>query len=214
MNQFCQWAEWPECPKGFRLPPPEEHVANPLPEGMNGVRRLLEVCGTQDETIVVSLCGGLGLRIGEACGLPASALKVHAKRIRIVGKGDHVRTLPVNDGIWGLLLSRAIVLDFNDEPMVTTDKDRARRSITRLGREARLSVSVASHMLRATFATDLYRRSKDILLVMKYLGHKDPATTMKYLGVDLDEMRGAAPVLFGLTPSVVDPTQPTWAPAA
>lgn len=42
----------------------------------------------------------------------------------------------------------------------------------------------SSHALRKTLATFLYDQSKDVLLVMTFLNHSSPATTLRYIGVD------------------------------
>ena len=50
---------------------------------------------------------------------------------------------------------------------------------------------VSPHTLRHTFATDLYRETKNIRLVQKALGHADLATTMIYTHIVDDEMEAA-----------------------
>lgn len=41
-----------------------------------------------------------------------------------------------------------------------------------------------AHCLRHAFATEAYMRTKDVVLVQKWLGHSDPRTTLIYVGVD------------------------------
>src|SRR5215475_7496501 len=50
---------------------------------------------------------------------------------------------------------------------------------------------VHPHMLRYTFATELYRQTKDIRLVQKALGHADVSTTMIYTHLVDDDMETA-----------------------
>ncbi len=50
---------------------------------------------------------------------------------------------------------------------------------------------VSPHVLRHTFATDLLRETKNIILVQKALGHSDVSTTMVYTHVHDDELEEA-----------------------
>ncbi len=50
---------------------------------------------------------------------------------------------------------------------------------------------VSPHVLRHTFATDLLRETKNIILVQKALGHSDVSTTMVYTHVHDDELEAA-----------------------
>lgn len=50
---------------------------------------------------------------------------------------------------------------------------------------------VHPHMLRHTFATELYRQTKDIRLVQKALGHSSLSTTMIYTHIVDENMEVA-----------------------
>lgn len=47
------------------------------------------------------------------------------------------------------------------------------------------------HLLRASFATELYRRGVDLMAIANMLGHADVATTAYYLGADIEHLRSA-----------------------
>jgi integrase/recombinase XerD len=47
------------------------------------------------------------------------------------------------------------------------------------------------HSLRHTFGTMLYRRTSDIYLVQKVLGHSSPTTTQRYAQVAETDLRDA-----------------------
>lgn len=51
------------------------------------------------------------------------------------------------------------------------------------------------HTLRHTFATRLLRKGADVTLVKELLGHKDIKTTMRYIHLDTEDLRGAVNLL-------------------
>ena len=56
---------------------------------------------------------------------------------------------------------------------------------------AGLNGHLATHSLRKSFAQRLYDRPGDIFAVQEILGHKNVATTQKYLGVNYASVRDA-----------------------
>ena len=56
---------------------------------------------------------------------------------------------------------------------------------------AGLNGHLATHSLRKSFAQRLYDRTGDIFAVQEMLGHKNVATTQKYLGVNYASIREA-----------------------
>jgi integrase/recombinase XerD len=67
-----------------------------------------------------------------------------------------------------------------------------RAIVKRWGQKVRLGhKDVQPHMLRHTFATELYRQTKDIRLVQKTLGHADLNTTMIYTHIVDDDLEAA-----------------------
>ena len=79
------------------------------------------------------------------------------------------------------------------EPLHGTPvKDRDMRAmVKRRAQKVGLTKDVHPHMLRHTFATDLYRVTKDIRLVQKTLGHADLSTTMIYTHLVDDDVAHA-----------------------
>ena len=56
---------------------------------------------------------------------------------------------------------------------------------------AGLNGKLGTHSMRKSFAQRLYAQTKDIFVVQEMLGHKNVATTQKYLGVNYAEVRQA-----------------------
>ncbi len=66
-----------------------------------------------------------------------------------------------------------------------------RQMVDRLAKKAGIEKNISPHTLRHTFATDLYRETKNIRLVQKALGHADLSTTMIYTHIVDEELEGA-----------------------
>jgi len=67
--------------------------------------------------------------------------------------------------------------------------------VKRRGRKAGIAKDVHPHMLRHTYATELYRQNKDIRLVQKALGHASLSTTMIYTHIVDDDLEAAMRLL-------------------
>jgi site-specific recombinase XerD len=52
-------------------------------------------------------------------------------------------------------------------------------------------LKIHPHQLRKTFATELYVAGEDLTTIQRLLGHKDPKTTMRYLGASAQKERDA-----------------------
>ncbi|MDN2481653.1 tyrosine-type recombinase/integrase [Vibrio agarivorans] len=66
-----------------------------------------------------------------------------------------------------------------------------RESLSKAARERLQSLRLGCHTLRKSAATALYRASKDIALVSKWIGHSNPAVTMAYIGLDQQSIQDA-----------------------
>lgn len=54
-----------------------------------------------------------------------------------------------------------------------------------------LGFRFSNHTLRRTFGRALYRAGVEVATIAKILGHESTEVTLRYIGVDLDDMRGA-----------------------
>lgn len=54
-----------------------------------------------------------------------------------------------------------------------------------------LGFSVSNHALRRTFGRALYRSGVEVATIAKILGHESTTVTLRYIGVDMDDMRAA-----------------------
>lgn len=130
---------------------------------------------TQRESDVIKLLANLGLRASELCSLRPENISPTLSSIRIQGKGGKTRTIPCNQTVREIL-SRSINLPKN------------RKSIYKICRKAgnKCGISLAPHMLRRYFATQLYLNKISLLKISLLLGHGSIRTTEIYLRWDGD----------------------------
>lgn len=186
LKAFARWAGWSRDELDEYIAPiPLKGQPHPIPEGMPGVRAMLAHAEKPKYKALVALPGMAGLRIAEALNVRPSDFDLGNMMLTVYGKGKKFRRVPISDECWdnvSLSVMKAFVTGTN--PVVIGLKDRhARNVISRLGEKAGLSRHVASHDLRATFATELYNRTLDQRLVQEILGHASMDQTSTYVGI-------------------------------
>lgn len=170
------------------------------------VEDIREACQTVRERALFELMMSTGMRVGEIAALNIADLDLRNKRISIWGeKTGRYRT--------GMLSVRAVralkacIGDRTDGPLFVSDRRPYGRMQTGglednakgLGVRAGITrVSTTVHVYRKTFASVLYRKTKDVLLVSKLLGHaKTDMTVQYYLVDDIDDMQHTYNVAVG-----------------
>lgn len=182
-----------EILKYYSAPRAARSEPKPLEGGIESVMRLIEMARSDSERALVALTGLCGMRVGEALARKPEEFDIGGRVIRIVrGKGMKDRLVPISEGALEAMLDAVAFAKLWARPRVVEMSDRrARRCITQLAAKAGIP-GVASHMLRATFATAAYEASgHDIVAVKDLLGHGHVTTTQVYVGRKLDDLRSA-----------------------
>lgn len=184
----------------YRMPPVVTREAHPLPNGMADVYTLLAVTEKASQRfLTIAFCGLAGMRISEALSCKPSDFDFGKKRIRIMGKGEKIRYIPLSLKMMELVLPHIIdrfAPDAPDTPFITLAETSARQGVVAAGAFAHLARPIASHDLRMTFATFIYDQHKDIRLVQELLGHSSIETTQLYVGLDPAKTRAAVDTAF------------------
>ncbi len=139
-----------------------------------------------------------GLRVRETLNLEIKDVNFNTGQIKVVqGKGKKDRILYVGEkDLEYLQKLREKWVIYSGPMFMTLDRkpidDRyVRALVKRLAKKAKIANNIHPHTLRHTFATDIYRETKNIRLVQKALGHSDLSTTMIYTHVVDDELEDA-----------------------
>lgn len=143
---------------------------------------------------VLSLLYGCGLRIGEALGLTAEALRDPAEAtLRVTGKGGKVRLVPVLPAVREAVEAYRALCPYHladDAPLFRGAKGgplRAavlQRDMTRLRGALGLPPSATPHALRHAFATHLLAAGGDLRSIQELMGHASLSTTQIYTEVE------------------------------
>ncbi len=142
------------------------------------------------DRVIFELFLGTGIRIAELVNLDVDDIDLDGKHIRITGKGDVPQVKFLKSSLRTLLRSylqerRRTVSGECRALFVTARGTRLcdRQVAQRLKHwldAAGITKRISPHGLRHTFATHLYARTSDLLLVKRALGHRDISTTEIY----------------------------------
>lgn len=141
-----------------------------------------------DVTLMIRLGAHAGLRCCEIARVRSDHVEYGrgGYSLRVRGKGDKVRMVPLSPGLAHQLLEyRGVVFPGQIDGHLSAGY------VSKLISEA-LPEGVTAHMLRHRFASRAYAGSKDIRAVQELLGHASVSTTQVYTAVDDDDLRRAA----------------------
>jgi len=158
--------------------------------------------GVEDDFIarrdqaVLELFYSSGLRLSELVGLDLEWLDLKEGLVRVHGKGNKVRELPVGraarQAIEAWLPLRALASPQDNAVFIgRSGKRLTPRAIQLRVREAgvrELGQHLHPHMLRHSFASHMLESSQDLRAVQELLGHADIATTQIYTHLDFQHL--------------------------
>lgn len=139
-----------------------------------------------------------GLRLSELAGLDLEALDLRTGEVRVLGKGNKERLLPVGHKAREALerwLAVRRQLASEQEPAVFVGQ-RGRRlghraiqaRLARWGLRAGADQPLHPHLFRHSFASHMLESSGDLRAVQELLGHSDIATTQVYTHLDFQHL--------------------------
>ena len=151
------------------------------------------------DAAVLELLYGCGLRIAEAVGLTWDAVDLPERWLRVLGKGDKERMVPMGRYAvrslerWKLEIgaSREIAGDSPVFPGKGTSPMTV-RTVARIVDRAALKAGipgVTPHVLRHSYATHMLEGGASIRVLQELLGHESIVTTQRYVTVTADRLR-------------------------
>ncbi len=175
----------------------------------------LDTPNGQRDRAMLELMYATGLRVSELCTLPIDDYNSHAGFVRVIGKGNKERIVPVgrtavyyvdfyiNNGRRQLLADkgkqkkgsnvkhvekRPDMLFLNFHGGVIT-RQAFWQKVKAYAKQAGIEVNVKPHTLRHSVATHLLANGADLRIVQELLGHEDVATTQIYTHLTKGHLR-------------------------
>ena len=156
--------------------------------------------GHRDRTMLEVLYA-TGLRVSELISLRQSQINLNQGVVRITGKGERERLIPLGEEAqkWlrefiagprvEILLERQTDYLFPTRRGSRMTRQAFWHIIKRYSRKADISSKLSPHTLRHAFATHLLNNGADLRVVQMLLGHSDLSTTQIYTHVARQRMK-------------------------
>lgn len=205
LRKFYQWLikeEIVEIDPMQEIDSPKHERHLPVVLSVSEVERLLEQPNTTTslglrDRALLELLYATGMRVSEIISLSMSNLHLDLKLIKVLGKGNKERLIPV--GNVALFWLQKYLSEVRERQLldagIATDivfLNARGRKLTRQGVWKKLKTYVTSagitkdvtpHTMRHTFATHLLENGADLRVVQELLGHSDISTTQIYTHV-------------------------------
>lgn len=183
--------QWRNLPNFLNVTEIDLLLAGPDPAKPNGLR----------DRAMLELLYACGLRVSELCQLQSSDLNYELGVVRVMGKGNKQRIVPVGrpalaaiavylEHARGKLLrgrsSRYLFVTARGGPMT---RQAFWKLLLKYGRKAGMTSRLTPHSIRHSFATHLLEGGADLRSVQTMLGHADISTTQIYTHVMRSRLR-------------------------
>jgi len=162
-------------------------LETPTSDSMYGIR----------DRAILELLYSSGLRVGELVGIDMVNLDLSGGVVKVCGKGDKERIVPVTstavEAIREYLKVREKFNPKGDFLFVNSRGGRlTARSVARIVKRYSLlsgiDKNVSPHVIRHTFATHLLGGGADLRAIQEMLGHKSLSTTQRYTHASIERI--------------------------
>ena len=172
---------------------------------LTSINQILDENHSEHESFHIAMFDVLyscGLRVSELVNLSLNQLFLEQGYIRVIGKGDKERVIPMADVtrknlkkyidkdrfLWLKNKSNMVFIKPDGKPI---NRQYVYNSLKNRCKELGLDIDISPHKLRHSFATSLLNGGADLRIVQELLGHSDISTTQIYTHVEGKRMHDA-----------------------
>ena len=152
------------------------------------------------DRLIIELLYGTGIRLSELISLKESSLSFYDNTLRVIGKGNKERVIPINTTL-GNFIKQYIVHKKETfgsnitHSLIVTNKGSKCYPVF-VNRTVKKYLSIITtlekkspHVLRHTFATHLLNKGADLNAIKELLGHANLAATQVYTHNSLEKLK-------------------------
>ena len=202
---WCSAQDMCENDPGHRLVSPRVGVRMPTVLDQSQAHQVLEFAARHDgspsairDYAMLEVLYGAAIRVSELCGLDTDDVDDGNRTLRVLGKGDKERIVPI-----GLPAARALeswsdarhqLAKESTPALFVGDRGlridpRVVRTIVRRISDAAGVPMISPHAMRHSAATHVLEGGADLRSVQELLGHANLATTQRYTHVSVERLR-------------------------
>ncbi|MDB4835131.1 tyrosine-type recombinase/integrase [Cyclobacteriaceae bacterium] len=151
------------------------------------------------DLLILELFYGTGIRLSELLNLHEKDVSLDKKEIKVLGKGNKERAIPLNDTLLQIipkyLLKKHHEFDNKSPYLIVTESNKpgnksyvykvVKFHLSQIPNQAKTN----PHVLRHTFATHLLDSGADLNAIKELLGHSSLASTQVYTHNSLDKLK-------------------------
>lgn len=147
------------------------------------------------DELILFLLYGTGIRLAELISLQNNQVNLAAKTIRVIGKRNKERVIPIPGLLIDLIATYRSFCTVEHTHLLLTDKGEplypmfVQRLVKKnLGEYSQLE-KLSPHVLRHTYATHLLNKGADLNAIKELLGHANLAATQVYTHNSMEKMK-------------------------
>ncbi|MDD1679542.1 MAG: tyrosine-type recombinase/integrase [Methanomicrobiales archaeon] len=152
------------------------------------VLQLINTIEDPRDRLIIRTIYATGVRVSELCSINIEDIDFEDHIIKIRGKGGKIRTVFIDDRTLEDICTHLEGRIGGPLFIGQQGKHLSPTTVTHLFRHY-APPGITPHKIRHSYASELYRRSKNLRVVQENLGHSSIRTTEVYLHTDLDERK-------------------------